>query len=255
MLKGASFRSLVVACISATLVGCGDETGADSANIGEVGVNTDVQVVSAASLTNAIRWDVTDPKFDPYTCDFYDKKPTTSTTATAQAAADCTNAVIAGFGRAVLNQYIEPLAWIREDPELTYVSMRHWCSQVDVTVAVKAAAWDSPSFEGIGFYGHEPTINAAPEARHVFYEKDDPRLARVGEGKLKHEGERVYLYRFAGAGPCEVNGTGNVPKVARLEFKPYMQYEGGHVRWEAVEGNHGLGYNQRWDRSHDLLAP
>jgi hypothetical protein len=68
----------------------------------------------------------------------------------------------------------------------------------------------------------------------VFYDKSDRRLARVGETTLKNEGhQKVYLYKFGGAGPCEVNGSGDNPSSA-IDVKPYVAFDGDGERWEAA---------------------
>lgn len=216
--------------------------------------NTDVQVISAKTY-GSIQWGDGGATLDGRKCVFYDKRPYDregSTEFSAQAHADCTAALANAKGLPV-NQYQEPLAWIHETMDVDHAVFRHWCAEAEVIVAVKAAAWDSPSFEGIGFYGFEMTLNNNPANRRVFYSKTDARMKRVGEGTLKNEGhQKVYLYRFAGAGPCEINGSGQNPR-GRLEFKPYANYQGGHERWENVPANHSVGYQQSWDRRGDLL--
>jgi hypothetical protein len=254
-------RILVVFPLTLALPACasrGDANGDTASGALSSSENTDVQVVSAASKSQ-LTWDVTTPRYDFLKCHYYDKVQAPPLRQgqipefTAEAKADCTDAVALAQERPPINGYFEPLAWIRENPNLDRVVMRHWCHELDVTVAVKAAAWDSPNFEGIGFYGHEPVINADQDKRRVFYAKDDPRLVRVGEGKLKNEGDaKVYLYRFGGAGPCAVNGSGQAPS-SKVEFKPFVKFAGGEERWEAVKANHGLRFRESWDRRGDLL--
>lgn len=164
--------------------------------------------------------------------------------------AECTDMMARAQGRPMLNRYHEPVAFIREDPTLSYVERYHYCQEVDVTVAVKAATWDSPGFQGIGFYGHEPVLNDKPELQDLFYSKDDPRLARVGTATLR-SGEKAYLYRFGGSGPCCVQGDGVVR--ARLEFKAYLRFDNGPDQWESVRENHQLAYDQAIDATRDVL--
>jgi hypothetical protein len=242
-----------VACTLAALVGCSSKKSSDDTTedrLSDSAANIDVQVVSARSV-QTIAFDF-GGRFDAKKCVYSDKRPTTSRQYTAEAKADCTDEVARGQGRPLINVYKEPLAWIRENGgSIEYVTFRHWCTEIDVTVAVKAAAWDSESFEGIGFYADESTLNADEDDRRTFYAKDDSRLVRVGDATLKN-GEKAYLYRFGGAGPCETNGSGDNPTHS-IHFKPYMKYRGGIERWEAVSENHGLAYRQEWDRRGDLL--
>lgn len=222
-----------------------DELGSSSSD------NTDVQVVSAKA-SGLVSGD--NQAYDFKKCRFYDKQPAMTPQFTSAARADCTDMIAAAQKRPAVNLY-HGEAWIRENPDVSYVSLRYWCEELDIVVAVKAAAWDSPDFEGIGFYGREGALDETPAEQRVFYAKDDPRLVRVGEGTLKNEGgAKVYLYRFGGAGPCEVNGSGDNPSHS-FEFKPMVRYHGNLERWEAVSNNHGVAYDQSWDRSGDLLAP
>ena len=233
-----------------TLAACsGADEGTGVENAAET--NLDVQVVSAKSLGGSILGNG-DPRFDALKCEFYDIEPYESTSVNAVAKADCTKVLMDGTELPSIIDFTEPVAWLRvENDEIRSASMRHWCGFVEVVVAVKAAAWDADSFEGIGFYAHESALAVESTDDRVFYEKDDPRLVRIGEARLK-DGELTYLYKFTGAGPCETNGTGDNPRHA-LEFKPYVLYEGGYERWEAVDANHGLYFQQSWDRSHDLF--
>lgn len=217
--------------------------------------NTDVQVVSARS-TGTITWSDGGRQggYDTLACRFSHKQAYASPSGEFDftAKADCTDAVAAAQKRAPINAYREPLAWVRGDAAVSHATMRHWCNAVEVVVAVKAAAWDAPSFDGVGFYASDRIINAEGGDR-VFYRKDDPRLVRVGEGTLKNEDHaRVYLYAFGGAGPCEVSGSGEEPHHA-LAFKAYVRFAGEHERWEAVAQNHELRSQKAWDRRGDIL--
>jgi hypothetical protein len=127
------------------------------------------------------------------------------------------------------NRYVEPLAWLREGPELQHAVFRHWCAAIEVVVAVKAAAWESTALEVVGFYAHTGVINANAADRRVFYAKDDARLVRVGEATLKREGEHAYLFAFSGAGPCEPHRTGRSPRGV-AELKPYLRFAGERLR-------------------------
>jgi hypothetical protein len=244
----------IAALLPLLVAGCAapDADEATSAEEVNAAANTDVQVISASS-DNTIHWGMGGPSLDARKCTYFDKEPyPNSREFNFRAKADCTDALAALRG-ATINRYVEPLVWIREDSELRHAAFRHWCSSVEVVVAVKADAWDSPAFEGIGFYARAAIINDRPEDQRVFYRKDDPRLVRVGDARLKREGgQRAYLYKFAGAGPCEVNGTGSAPR-GEIEFKPYVSYDGDHERWEAVAANHTLRHRQGWDRRDALL--
>jgi hypothetical protein len=212
--------------------------------------NTDVQVLSAKS-GGLIFWTLGKGTLDVSRCTFGDRQATTSTEFPTRASADCTEMLVNGLGPSI-NHYVEPLASLREGPDgLEHFSFRHWCGQVEIDVAVKAAAWDAPSFDGIGFYA--PSAPARVGTDRMFYAKNDPLLNRIGEATLASEGhEKVYIYRFVGAGPCEVNGTGDNPS-GSLEFKPYVSFAGEHERWEAVPQNHGIAYEESWDRRRELL--
>lgn len=239
------------------VVGCSGASGSESGTSADEvnsGSNTDVQVISAKSF-GAISWGVGGFEgFDSKKCSYSDRQPYTSSNQyTATAKADCTEALIGKLG-ASINRYVEPQAWIREPApggNVDYTSFRNWCGQVEVVVAVKAAAWDAASFKGIGFYADARAINDGQT--RVFYDKSDTRLARIGEATLKNEGhQKVYLYKFAGAGPCEPNGSGDNPG-GSVEFKPYVTFDGDHERWEAVQPNHKVSYRQTWERRGDLL--
>jgi hypothetical protein len=247
---GALGALLLVTAVGCSSSGADSGTSADEVNSG---ANTDVQVISAKSY-GTIQWDTGGFQgFDAKKCKFSDRRPSTSSQYTSTAKADCTDALIAKLGASV-NRYVEPIAWIREgaNGSLDYSSFRHWCGQVEVVVAVKAAAWDAQSFKGIGFYGNASPINDGDNTR-VYYEKNDSRLTRIGEATLKNEGhQKVYLYKFAGAGPCEANGTGDNPGGA-IELKPFVTFAPDHERWESVQANHRVGYHQSWDRRGDLL--
>ncbi len=243
---------LLVGAIAA----CSSGASVNETTVGESNAdNKDVQMISARSQ-GAILWNVSkSARFDASKCTFQDRTaaPASHAEFTATAKAECTDALAQAMGVPPINRYIEPIAWIREDPNISNAAMRHWCSQVEVVVAVKASGWDSPSFEGIGFYGYESTLNQESSHRTVFYSKNDTRLVRVAERTLKNEGhQKVYLYKFSGAGPCETNGSGDDPS-GKIEFKPFVRYAGGHERWEAVNGNHSLAFRQSFDRTSDLL--
>lgn len=254
-------RSFVLSCAllsTFVAVGCSsrvNESPSDERTHDELGTssaeNTDVQVISAKASGLV---SIDNQAYDFTKCRFYDKQPAATSQYTSDARADCTDVIAAGQKRPPVNVYHGQAA-IRENPNVSYVSLRYWCEELDVTVAVKAAAWDSPNFQGIGFYGRDGAINEKPEEQHTFYAKDDLRLVRVGEATLKREGgQKVYLYRFGGAGPCEVNGSGDNPSHS-FELKPMVRYKGGIERWEAVSNNHGVAYQQSWDRRADLLDP
>lgn len=212
----------------------------------------DVQVVSASSR-GAITWDLTASAYDARSCHFADRRTTTSTTEfTATATADCTDAVAAAQGRPPLNRYIETTAWIREDPILSRVVMRHWCAELDVVVAIERDTWDDPAFEGVGFYARDSTDEEPRGDGRTFVAKGDGRLKRVGEAELRNGGTRVYLYCFGGAGPCAVNGSGQDP-AGFIEFKPFVRLSNGRERWEAVDANHAVRYRESWSRSEQLL--
>lgn len=211
----------------------------------------DVQVVRASSKAAPISLHA---PFSQHACRYFDVRDEGNDRGSAKA--DCTAEMMASFGRPALNAYIEPLAWVTFKPGTTEVAsetFRHWCAEASVTVAVKASAWDDASFEGIGFWTRDAALEVPTEKERVFYAKNDPRLVRSGDATLK-DGARVYLYQFVGAGPCAVNGTGDNPG-HELLFKPYVTYLGGHERWEELpgNGNHGLRFQQSWDRSQDLL--
>lgn len=231
------------------LTGCSataadSETNADEVNASE---NTDVQVISAKS-SGVLRF-VAGSTYDARKCIYSDKRPADGRF-TSTAKADCTDALISALGPTI-NRYIEPTAYLQESPELQYVELRHWCGAVEVVVGVKAAAWDSPSFKGVGFYAETAEITQGQT--RVFYDKNDARLSRIGEATLKNENHaKVYLYKFFGAGPCETNGSGDNPRTS-IVFKPYVTFDGDNERWEAVPGNHGLRYEQAWERRGDLL--
>ena len=240
----------VLALISFALAACGGSEGTsqDSANAAaSSAANDDVQAISAKAYGNV------DMSLDLLKCRFFDKMPDTIQNSgfTTDAKADCTDVVAALEGVPPINTYTEPLVWVREDPNPSYAVSRHWCAQLEVVVAVKAAAWDAPSFKGIGFYGYDELLNSDESARQVFYDKNDSRLSRVGERSLKN-GDKVYLYKFGGAGPCETNGDGDNPS-GRVEFKAFVRYDGDQDRWENVSENHTVSYEQTWDRSGDLL--
>lgn len=256
MLSRFTWVAVALGALVSGLVGCssgsadGGATNADEINSAS---NTDVQVISAKS-SGTIQWGVGGFEgYDSTKCSYFEKRPyTLSNQFTSSAKADCTEALIKKSGPTV-NRYVEPQAAIREgaDGSVTYSSFRNWCGQVEVVVAVKAAAWDAPSFKGIGFYANAYPINEGQT--RVFYDKGDARLARIGEATLKNEGhQKAYLYKFAGAGPCEPNGSGDNPSGA-IEFKPYVTFDGDYERWEAVQANHRVGYQQQWDRRGDLL--
>lgn len=211
--------------------------------------NRDVQLVEAQASGQTS----TDSRIDYKKCDFSDRQslPQTANQMTASAKADCSDMLASAQERPPINGYHEPIAYLRENPNLSYVTVRHWCQELDVTVAVKAAAWDSPSFDGIGFYGYDRVLDSDADQRRVFYAKDDARLVRVGSATLK-SGEPVYLYRFGGAGPCAEQGSGDNPSTA-VEFKAFVRYQGSVERWEELSGNHSLQFNQTIDARNDLL--
>ncbi len=246
-------RGLFPVAVFGTLgLGCGGSAetsaGTDEMTASE---NLDVQVVSAKS-DGTIQWgDGGFMGYDALKCRYFDAKPLPEPREfTSTAKADCTEPFVAKEGPSI-DRYVEPIAWIREAPNVVHASFRHWCGRIEVVVAVKAAAWDAPSFEGIGFFADAHAINVSDT--RVFYEKGDGRLLRIGEAKLKNSNlERAYLYKFSGAGPCEANGTGDNPG-GSVDFKPYGSFAGGHERWEAVPGNHRIAYRQAWDRRSELL--
>ena len=241
-----------VLTLLACTAGCAssDPEGAAASDDLTEGANTDVQVLSA-SAGSSVDWALDRAPYDLRKCVLSDRKAIESGTYDFEAKADCTDALMDGAHLPSVNRYTEPLAWIQEAPTLTYATLRHWCSKLDVVVAVKAAAWDAPSFRGIGFYGYDLVLDAADADRRTFYAKDDPRLVRTGEATLKN-GEAAYLYEFTGAGPCAVNGAGDNPTHA-FELKPYVTYDGDVERWEDVPGNHGVRYHESWSREHELL--
>jgi len=253
-----SFRLLTGAAVGLLAVACSVDNGAaeteTAAGAASVQTNSDVQVISAKA-GGTILWGVkpAGSPFDASQCTFSNRKPYTgSSQANTIATADCTDVLIRAKGPSI-NRYIEPVAYLLEKPSLSYASFRNWCAEVEVVVAIKAAAWDDGSFEGVGFYGYAQQINQDENQRRVFYTKGDARLKRIGEATLKNEGhQKAYLYKFSGAGPCEPNGSGDNPGGA-IEFKPFVTFRGGHDRWEAVTANHSVSYGKAWDRKGDLL--
>jgi len=227
-------------------------TGGDEQDI-NVASNLDVQVIRASVGPSVFLGG--NPAFSQRDCKFFQLERREGNKGVAKA--DCTEELMAGAGRPAFSNYIEPLAWVRLRPDVLDVdqveAFRHWCSLTKIVVAVKAAAVDSPKFLGIGFWSHENIVAGVWNYERVFYARNDPKLVRTGEATLKN-GERVYLYEFVGAGPCAVNGTGDNP-THELLFKPFVTYEGGHQRWEALPDNrnHGIRHGQTWDRSSDLL--
>jgi hypothetical protein len=246
--------SLLLALSLTCALGC-SSASSDSATAGDEqdinsASNVDVQVLRAAASGTVFTEG--HPLFNRHNCKFFDVQPESPEKGIAKA--DCTDEIMKGFGLPSINNYIENLAWVRLAPGTTGVvgeQFRHWCAKVEVDIAIKAAAWDSASFEGVGFFAQDPALGVPDDKSRVFYAKGDTRLVRKGEATLKN-GEKAYLYSFIGAGPCEVNGTGNNPS-RELVFKPFVTYAGGHERWEAISGNHGIGYRKSWDRSGDLL--
>jgi hypothetical protein len=242
-------RTSALSALALVSVGCGsapdNTTSSDSLNAAN---NSDVQVISAKS-GGTVQWGIGGP-WDATRCQYADREPAFTAEFTSRAKADCTEAFIAARGPAI-NRYVERSASIRETPNLTHVSFRHWCGEIEVVVAIKAAAFDSRSFEGIGFFADSRTVNEGEQ--RVFYGKDDPRLVRIGEATLKNEGhQRAYLYKFSGAGPCEPNGTGDNPS-GEVSFKPYVLFTPEQERWENVPKDHAIRYRQSWDRRAELL--
>ena len=221
--------------------------------------NTDIQVISVSAL-GGLYFELSD-KFDRFACD-YDRFAASSFSPpiTHLARADCTTMVAGAFQTPLFNRYIQPDVGValEADGSLSYANFPHTCHELSVTVAVKQLAYESESFRGIGFYAYDRLLNASTAHRHVFYDKDNPRLVRAGSAMLRREnGEPVLLFRFAGAGVCMYNGSGEAPWGSYMELKPYVSYftpEGTVERWEAVEQNHRIYYNDSWDRSRDLLG-
>ena len=174
---------------------------------------------------------------------------TTGTSGYSDAKADCTDALVAKRG-ASIDHLVEQLVWLRMTGDrIDSAVFRHWCGEVSVEVAVKTAAWDAPSLAGIGFYADAGDMTL--DQKQTFYAKDDAHLKRTGEAKRK-DGTPVYLYAFSGAGPCEINGSGDPPG-GSVAFRPYVKYASGEMRWEAVSANHEVGYGAQWSRQATLL--
>ena len=257
-MKVANPFSLLALVVSLAGAGCasadpaGPGTGGDEQDI-NVASNLDVQVIRASVGASVFLGG--NPALSQQDCKFFQIERRDGDKGVAKA--DCTEEMMAGTGRPAFSNYIEPLAWVRVKPGVLEVqqteAFRHWCSLTRIVVAVKAAAWDSEAFLGIGFWAHEPIVAGVWNYERVFYPRNDPKLVRTGEATLK-SGEKAYLYEFVGAGPCAVNGTGDNP-THEIVFKPFVNYTGGHTRWEAIgdNRNHGVRHGQTWDRSGDLL--
>lgn len=244
-------RFFMAAC-ALGLVACAasaDDGGASSAtaNLDEAN-NLDVQTISAHAWGDLHLGQIAGMDGIPIDqCTVTHITPGTSGYSDAQA--DCTDALVAKRG-ASIDHLVEPLVWLRMTGDRIDSAMfRHWCGEVSVQVAVKASAWDAPTFAGIGFYADAGDITA--DQKQTFYAKNDAHLTRTGNAKLK-DGTPVYLYNFSGAGPCEVNGSGDQPG-GSVAFRPYVKYSGGEMRWEAVSANHTVGYGAQWSRQSDLL--
>ncbi len=242
-------RSILLGVIGSFLLACGGAGGEPaSEGLGEedltVGAGTDIQVVSAKVGSTAIM-------LDPVKCTLSDKVQREMNGFTGTAKADCTDAAAAALGAPLVSAFIEPQMSIREDPKFVAGSMRHWCAAGEVRVAVKAAVFDASNFKGIGFYGYDAALNQPESQRILFYKKNDKRLVRAGDAILKDGGAKVYLFKFASAGPCAENGTGDNPS-HKLAFKPFVRF-GSSERWESVPADHTVGISQSWDRGPELL--
>lgn len=229
---------IVSACSSAPVT-----TSSVASDITNEGENTDIQLIAVnaiGNVTSSLAWN---------DCSISDKSPLGA--GRFEARADCTDAASTAMNLPLINRYVEPLLWIYENSSSTTYASRHWCMETRLVVAVKEAALNSPNFREIGFYSYDALMNSGNNGTIVTYAKDDWRLQRHGEAHLK-SGEKVVLFKFGGAGPCAVNGTGDNPG-GRLMFKPFVTYDGGLRRWESVSGNHGIGYGEHIYRGSDLL--
>jgi hypothetical protein len=241
------------ACSSSSSSADNTATGNAAALNESANNNTDVQVINAHAWGDLhIGMSTEQDGLDFSTCTISDEQPDTSSAGLIDAKGDCTDPLIARRNEASIDHVVEPLVWLRKDGNtITSASFRYWCAEVEVDVAVKAAAWDSPSFQGIGFFADAGAINV--DQTRTLYSKSDPHLKRIGQGTLRGENhEPVYLYRFTGGGPCGINGDDENP-TSVVSFKPYVTYDGGIERWEAVTDNHTLSYGQTWSRQGDLL--
>lgn len=192
--------------------------------------NLDIQLLSASVLGNVTG--VTGDFIN--NCTIFDQSGD-------HAKADCTAAAEFALGLPMLAPYIEQDVTTSNG----HISAGHWCGETRVVVAVKEAAFNSPNFREIGFYARIPSNGN--EGSFVTIAKNDPRLEQVSIGTLKN-GEKALFYKFGAAGPCESVGSGNNPS-GRVELKPFVTYEGGLRRWEAVPQNHSFGYGDNVRRA------
>jgi hypothetical protein len=213
--------------------------------------NTDIQVIAAKDL-GPLHLGVMDNRFDAKDCNFFDKEPLNRQSEfTHSASGDCTEMIEEGTGLSLINSYVAPLFYIREsDQGIGRVSSSHFCHELEILVAIKEAAYHSPEYKGMGFYAKDDSTLLAAANDMRFFSKDSG-LSPIGRDQLK-SGESVLLFKFIGAGSCATAGSGQAP-TSKLSFKPFVDFAGGHRRWEAVAENHKVGSRDQWDRSSDLL--
>ena len=244
--------SLILIAVLAGTVSCRHSPTKGSDTLSDEGANTDIQTIKVESRGTIMFSSESQVGVAQYrNCDYTD---TAIINGSQGARANCTSAVATAKDLVMVNRYVEPQATYNGSPG-NAARFRHWCHGSEVTVAVKKAAYDSASFQGIGFYGRDNIINNANTDQRTYYPKTSSLMKIVGSAKLKNEGnQEVHLIKFFAAGPCEVSGTGRNP-TGKMVFKPYVSFDGFVERWENVPDNHGISYAQSWDRSADLLAP
>ena len=197
-------RSLLLfTVVTLVLASCGQRQSASSELDSSEGTNADIQVVKANHVGNLTLGGLGSP-YDLKKCRFFDEQPIQGGTGefTHYAKADCTEMVEQASGMPLINSYIEPQAWIRKDEqgEVTYAVARHHCQAMDILVAVKETAYNSPVFTQIGFYAKESSPYLTPENDLRFFPKGDSRLNHTGYSTLKADGERVLLFWFKRGG-------------------------------------------------------
>lgn len=134
------------------------------------------------------------------------------------------------------------------------------CETIEFTTLTKRAAFDAPTFRGIGFY---------VSSQGMSFVSKETLLARGDSGEVTlKDGSRAIAHRFVAQGMCfGLGGNGGAIARRTYEWKPYARFDAGgdtYRIWDGVRRNYFLGrvdgslsagFVSSFDRTRELLRP
>ena len=174
---------------------------------------------------------------------------------------DCNLAYAEAFEKPLLNHSSWPAEIQKSHNGGTY--SRNTAYVYEVTVVVKAAAFDAASFRGVGLHAHGVTFWERLYNRHWGFlvgsnDAEGGFIAKSAIAQIKREvtlknGEKAYTFDAILAQMSIVNGASK-PSFVGLTIRPNAKYEANgqeFVQWDNTQFDYFTGVN--FDRSSEIL--